>query len=195
MAHIVHLPLVTEIWSTAQPVNQFWANKYGIENFIHGRGCACVKVENRFQFLPIAWKTFFVCTYLKNVLGEKIYLVSIGSRKRRSPSNKWPKDKYVLPYSEILAFGPQSCVTETNKRMRICLTAASGDIKNGFAIVRPPGHHAEASQAMGFCFFNSIAVAAKLLQQKFDLRRILIVDWVRLQFIFVFLALRNAYLC
>lgn len=79
--------------------------------------------------------------------------------------------------------------------MRICLTAASGDIKNGFAIVRPPGHHAEASQAMGFCFFNSIAVAAKLLQQKFDLRRILIVDWVRLQFIFVFLALRNAYLC
>ena len=56
--------------------------------------------------------------------------------------------------------------------------AASGDIKNGFAIVRPPGHHAEAAQAMGFCFFNSIAVAAKLLQQKLDLRRILIVDWV-----------------
>lgn len=58
--------------------------------------------------------------------------------------------------------------------------AASGDIKNGFAIVRPPGHHAEAAQAMGFCFFNSVAIAAKLLQQKLDLRRILIVDWVNI---------------
>ncbi|XP_077298771.1 histone deacetylase 4 isoform X3 [Arctopsyche grandis] len=52
-----------------------------------------------------------------------------------------------------------------------------GDIKNGFAVVRPPGHHAEASQAMGFCFFNSIAVAARLLQQRLDVKRILIVDW------------------
>lgn len=53
-----------------------------------------------------------------------------------------------------------------------------GDIKNGFAIVRPPGHHAEANQAMGFCFFNSIAIACRLLQQRQTVRRILIVDWV-----------------
>ncbi|XP_011303801.1 histone deacetylase 4 isoform X6 [Fopius arisanus] len=52
-----------------------------------------------------------------------------------------------------------------------------GDIKNGFAVVRPPGHHAETNQAMGFCFFNSVAIAAKLLQQKMNTRRILIVDW------------------
>jgi histone deacetylase 4/5 len=56
--------------------------------------------------------------------------------------------------------------------------AASGEIKNGFAIVRPPGHHAEQSQAMGFCFFNSVAIAARLLQTKYDLERILVVDWV-----------------
>uniref|UniRef100_A0A8D8W924 Histone deacetylase n=1 Tax=Cacopsylla melanoneura TaxID=428564 RepID=A0A8D8W924_9HEMI len=55
--------------------------------------------------------------------------------------------------------------------------AFTGDIRNGLAIVRPPGHHAEESQAMGFCFFNSVAVAAKLLIQKLDLKRILILDW------------------
>ncbi|XP_059470231.1 histone deacetylase 4 [Neocloeon triangulifer] len=55
--------------------------------------------------------------------------------------------------------------------------SASGEIKNGFAIVRPPGHHAEPSQAMGFCFFNSVAIAARQLQQRFDLERILILDW------------------
>ncbi|KPP76549.1 histone deacetylase 5-like [Scleropages formosus] len=49
---------------------------------------------------------------------------------------------------------------------------------NGFAVVRPPGHHAEESTAMGFCFFNSVAVAAKLLQQKLNVGKILIVDWV-----------------
>lgn len=53
-----------------------------------------------------------------------------------------------------------------------------GEIRNGFAIVRPPGHHAEAQQAMGFCFFNSVAIAAKQLRLRHKLERILIVDWV-----------------
>jgi acetoin utilization deacetylase AcuC-like enzyme len=52
-----------------------------------------------------------------------------------------------------------------------------GKIQNGFGLVRPPGHHAEASQARGFCIFNNIAIAAQYLIKKWDLRRILIVDW------------------
>ncbi|KAJ1101169.1 hypothetical protein NDU88_006241, partial [Pleurodeles waltl] len=53
---------------------------------------------------------------------------------------------------------------------------ASGELKNGFAVVRPPGHHAEASTAMGFCFFNSVAIAAKYLRDKLNMGKILIVD-------------------
>ncbi|XP_078228736.1 histone deacetylase 5 isoform X26 [Callithrix jacchus] len=52
-----------------------------------------------------------------------------------------------------------------------------GGIGNGFAIIRPPGHHAEESTAMGFCFFNSVAITAKLLQQKLNVGKVLIVDW------------------
>ena len=37
----------------------------------------------------------------------------------------------------------------------------SGKLKNGFAIVRPPGHHAETKATMGFCIFNNVAIAAK----------------------------------
>uniref|UniRef100_UPI00359000A4 histone deacetylase 4-like isoform X2 n=1 Tax=Myxine glutinosa TaxID=7769 RepID=UPI00359000A4 len=59
----------------------------------------------------------------------------------------------------------------------LAFKVASGELKNGFAIVRPPGHHAEESLAMGFCFFNSIAIAAKLLQQKLNVKKIAIVDW------------------
>lgn len=65
----------------------------------------------------------------------------------------------------------------------LAFKAAVGDIKNGFAVVRPPGHHAETNQAMGFCFFNSVAIAARLLQRKLDVRKILILDWVRIRLI------------
>ncbi|KAK2727508.1 hypothetical protein QYM36_008110 [Artemia franciscana] len=59
----------------------------------------------------------------------------------------------------------------------LALKVASGEAKNGFAVVRPPGHHAEKSQAMGFCFFNSIAIAAKQLRLRLGLEKILVVDW------------------
>lgn len=52
-----------------------------------------------------------------------------------------------------------------------------GEIQNGFALVRPPGHHAENSRAMGFCIFNNVAVAAEYLIRKHGLKKILIVDW------------------
>jgi len=52
-----------------------------------------------------------------------------------------------------------------------------GEIQNGFALVRPPGHHAEASRTMGFCLFNNIAIGAAHLIQKHGIKRILVVDW------------------
>jgi len=48
---------------------------------------------------------------------------------------------------------------------------------SAFALVRPPGHHATASQAMGFCLFNNIAIAARYAQDKLKLERIAIVDF------------------
>ncbi|HEY6012201.1 MAG TPA: histone deacetylase [Nitrospirota bacterium] len=46
-----------------------------------------------------------------------------------------------------------------------------------FAFVRPPGHHAEADHAMGFCIFNNIAIAAEYAKKKYGLKKVLIVDW------------------
>lgn len=52
-----------------------------------------------------------------------------------------------------------------------------GRLRNGFAFVRPPGHHAERRRAMGFCLFNNIAVAAAYLRKRHGLERVLILDW------------------
>jgi acetoin utilization deacetylase AcuC-like enzyme len=52
-----------------------------------------------------------------------------------------------------------------------------GKFNNGFALVRPPGHHAEQDRAMGFCLFNNAAIGARYALRNFSLQRILIVDW------------------
>lgn len=52
-----------------------------------------------------------------------------------------------------------------------------GRVRNAFCAVRPPGHHALRERAMGFCFFNNAAIAARYLRKKHGLGRVLIVDW------------------
>ncbi len=52
-----------------------------------------------------------------------------------------------------------------------------GKVRNGFAFVRPPGHHAERDRPMGFCLFNNVAVAAAHLRRRHRLDRVLVVDW------------------
>jgi acetoin utilization deacetylase AcuC-like enzyme len=60
--------------------------------------------------------------------------------------------------------------------LELCEAVRSGALANGFACLRPPGHHAEADRAMGFCFFNNVAIAAAALRRQ-GVRRVAIVDW------------------
>ena len=53
----------------------------------------------------------------------------------------------------------------------------AGELENAFCAVRPPGHHAGRSEAMGFCFFNNVAIAAKYALQRHRLQRVAIVDF------------------
>jgi histone deacetylase 6 len=78
---------------------------------------------------------------------------------------------YVMPGTTRAALLSCGGVIEAS------LAVARGELKKSFAIVRPPGHHAEPDEHMGFCFFNNVAVAARVVQQLTKTKRILILDW------------------
>ncbi|GAB5371869.1 hypothetical protein AAMO2058_001616900 [Amorphochlora amoebiformis] len=61
--------------------------------------------------------------------------------------------------------------------VEIVKRVVEGKLRNGVAVVRPPGHHAERHASKGFCFFNNVAIAAKVATDKLGVNRVLILDW------------------
>lgn len=60
-----------------------------------------------------------------------------------------------------------------------CKNVVAGVVKNAIAVIRPPGHHAEPDESMGFCIFNNVPIAAKVCMEDYPelCRKILILDW------------------
>ena len=88
-----------------------------------------------------------------------------GNRHLDHQDNQMCSDTYE---TAMLAVGG---IVETVRMMM------SDEIDNAFCAVRPPGHHAEQGQAMGFCYFNNVAVAARYLQEQWGIERVGIIDF------------------
>jgi acetoin utilization deacetylase AcuC-like enzyme len=91
-----------------------------------------------------------------------------------------------VPQSGRAALDPDTIVSPASGRAALRAVGAvatavdavmAGEADNGFCAVRPPGHHAEPDRVMGFCLFNSIAIAARHAQAVHGLKRVAIVDF------------------
>ena len=83
-----------------------------------------------------------------------------GKRMFDNPDNQMCYDTYE---TALLAVGG---VLDVAGRVM------QGELDNGFCAVRPPGHHAEVAKAMGFCYFNNVAIAARYLQKQWGIQRV-----------------------
>lgn len=80
-------------------------------------------------------------------------------------------DTYLVPESWDAATFAAGTVA------RAVEAVVGGETENAFALVRPPGHHATPSTAMGFCLINNVAVAAHVARTKLGVERVAIIDW------------------
>jgi len=101
---------------------------------------------------------------------EKQYIAEIQKTCAASDAYRYP-DTPMVDASWVAAFLAAGACIST------CKAVLDGQIDNAFCAVRPPGHHAEADKAMGFCLFNNIAIAARWLRDVAKLERVAILDW------------------
>ncbi|MDK1488775.1 histone deacetylase family protein [Sinorhizobium sp. 7-81] len=85
--------------------------------------------------------------------------------------NQLEADTYASPQSLVAA------LTAIGGAVAAVDAVFAGEADNAFVAARPPGHHAEKNKAMGFCFFNTVAIAARHAQKAHGAERIAIVDW------------------
>lgn len=78
---------------------------------------------------------------------------------------------YIHPRTYELALLAVGCTRD------LVTAVVEGQVRNGMALVRPPGHHALRDEYCGYCFFNNVALAARHAVDKLQLKRVLIVDW------------------
>lgn len=84
---------------------------------------------------------------------------------------------YLDPDTQTCAASYDAAVLAAGGLCEAVSRVCAGKLKNAFALVRPPGHHAERAQAKGFCLFNNVAVGARFAQEVLKVGHILIVDW------------------
>lgn len=84
---------------------------------------------------------------------------------------------YLDPDTQTCAASYEAAVLAAGGLCEAISEVCAGKLKNAFALVRPPGHHAERGQAKGFCLFNNVAVGARHAQERLKVERVLIVDW------------------
>lgn len=96
--------------------------------------------------------------------------------KLREFSNRMDAGRKSL-YVSALTF--QAALLAAGGAIETCKNVVVGNVKNAIAVIRPPGHHAEANESMGFCIFNNVPVAAKICQIEYPelCKKVLILDW------------------
>ena len=84
---------------------------------------------------------------------------------------------YLGPDTQTSPFSYETALLAAGGFCRAIELVYGGQLDNAMALVRPPGHHAERSKALGFCLYNNVAIGVRFAQNQLGLERILVADW------------------
>lgn len=106
-------------------------------------------------------------------------LVKVGLRP---DAERWLKtvhtEQHIAAIRENTPTAHKVAVAAVGAVLAAVDKVVDGQVNNAFCATRPPGHHAlNTGREEGFCYYNSIAIAARYAQQKYGLKKILIIDW------------------
>ncbi|XP_040909324.1 histone deacetylase 6 isoform X2 [Toxotes jaculatrix] len=125
----------------------------------------CVRVEPR-----EATEDELLLAHLKHYVDEMRSTELMSESELRSLSQKYDS-VYLHPESFRV------CVLAVGSVLQLVDQVMTSELRNGFAVIRPPGHHAQANEPNGFCVFNNVAIAARYAKTRHSVSRVLIVDW------------------
>ncbi|XP_073688706.1 polyamine deacetylase HDAC10 [Garra rufa] len=147
-----------------------------------------IEVPERLSVSYEALKTHGVAQRCKQVpvrLATEQEILLAHSEEYLEAVKQTPK----MSVEELMAFSKQYNDVYFHQNIYHCAKLALGatlqlvdsvmkkEVRNGMALVRPPGHHSQRSAANGFCVFNNVAIAALYAKENYNLNRVLIVDW------------------
>ncbi len=84
---------------------------------------------------------------------------------------------FIYPDNQMCSISFDIALLAVGGLLEAVRMVMAGEIDNAFCAIRPPGHHAEKNKAMGFCYFNNIAIAARYLQQAWGIKKVGILDF------------------
>ncbi|CAF1153614.1 unnamed protein product, partial [Didymodactylos carnosus] len=128
---------------------------------IHGRFATIDMLTDGYDQIPAQQLAVITEERRKNI----IQLPCGGFGIKDDTDTVW-NDEYTI----------RACLLAVGNTIELAKLVWDGKLKNGFSLVRPPGHHA-TDKPLGFCYFNNVAITAKWLKKHRNLQRIAIVDW------------------
>ncbi|KAM9343089.1 histone deacetylase 6 isoform 1-T2 [Pholidichthys leucotaenia] len=125
----------------------------------------CIRVETR-----EASEEELLLAHMKHYVDLMRSTQTMTQTELQTLSNKYDSI-YLHPKSFEVA------VTAVGSVLQLVDKVMSSELRNGFAVTRPPGHHAQANKCNGYSIFNNVAIAARYAQTRYAVSKVLIVDW------------------
>lgn len=107
------------------------------------------------------------------------WIHSLASLSPEELNGEQQHEGYGMDSVYLSPMTPYCAALSAGGAIEACRAVMLGKVKNVFAVIRPPGHHAEREDAKGFCFYDNVSIATKVCQREFgeQCRKVMILDW------------------